>query len=301
MKCTLCPRNCNVDRNINAGFCGESDKIRIARAALHFYEEPSISGAAGSGAVFFCGCNLKCVFCQNESISGSRFGMEVSIERLAEIFLELQSQSANNINLVTPSHFVPQIREALILAGNNGLSIPIVYNTSAYESVESLKLLEGLVDIYLPDMKYSINDLAVKYSKAPGYFEISKAAIQEMYRQVKAPVIDEATGLMKKGVIVRHLLLPLGVKNACGVVSWLHETFGENIYISLMNQYTPMTNSPSLLKVKDEYPHLCRKVTKREYERLIDFVLSLNIQNAYIQEGDTASDSFIPSFDYTGI
>lgn len=301
MKCTLCPRNCNVDRSINAGFCGESDKIRIARAALHFYEEPSISGAAGSGAVFFCGCNLKCVFCQNESISGSRFGMEVSIERLAEIFLELQSQSANNINLVTPSHFVPQIREALILAGNNGLSIPIVYNTSAYESVESLKLLEGLVDIYLPDMKYSINDLAVKYSKAPGYFEISKAAIQEMYRQVKAPVIDEATGLMKKGVIVRHLLLPLGVKNACGVVSWLHETFGENIYISLMNQYTPMTNSPSLLKVKDEYPHLCRKVTKREYERLIDFVLSLNIQNAYIQEGDTASDSFIPSFDYTGI
>lgn len=301
MKCTLCPRNCNVDRSINAGFCGESDKIRIARAALHFYEEPSISGAAGSGAVFFCGCNLKCVFCQNESISGSRFGMEVSIERLAEIFLELQSQSANNINLVTPSHFVPQIREALILARKNGLSIPIVYNTSAYESVESLKLLEGLVDIYLPDMKYSINDLAVKYSKAPGYFEISKAAIQEMYRQVKAPVIDEATGLMKKGVIVRHLLLPLGVKNACGVVSWLHETFGENIYISLMNQYTPMTNSPSLLKVKDEYPHLCRKVTKREYERLIDFVLSLNIQNAYIQEGDTASDSFIPSFDYTGI
>ena len=150
-------------------------------------------------------------------------------------------------------------------------------------------------------MKYSINDLAVKYSKAPGYFEISKAAIQEMYRQVKAPVIDEATGLMKKVVIVRHLLIPLCVKNACGVVSWLHETFGENIYISLMNQYTPMTNSPSLLKVKDEYPHLCRKVTKREYERLIDYVLSLNITNAFFQEGATASDSFIPAFDYTGI
>ncbi len=299
-KCNLCPRKCNADRIEHKGFCKETKTIRLARAALHFYEEPPISGANGSGAVFFAGCNLKCVFCQNESIARSAVGKEVSIERLAEIFIELQKKGAHNINLVTPSHFVSEIKEALILSKKNGLSIPIVYNSSAYELPETLKILDGLVDIYLPDCKYSEESLAVKYSSAPNYFEISQKAIAEMYRQVGEAEFD-TNGMMKKGVIVRHLLLPLGVNNAKGVVKYLHETYGDSIYLSLMNQYTPMLDSQSLKNVSESYPELTRKVTKREYERLLDFVLSLNIKNAFIQEGAAASDSFIPDFDYSGV
>ena len=297
--CDLCPRQCNTDRSLRPGFCNESEKIMLARAALHFFEEPSISGTEGSGAVFFCGCNLKCVFCQNEKISRGLIGKEVSAEELADIFLNLESQGANNINLVTPSHYVYQIKDALIRAKEKGLSIPIVYNSSAYELPETLRLLEGLIDIYLPDFKYMDEELAVKYSNAPGYPDIAKKAIEEMVRQVGAPVFDER-GMMKKGVIVRHLLLPAGVKNAKSVVSYLNETYHDSIYISLMNQYTPM-DTPSLKKAGEKYPDLLRKVTKREYERLLDFVLSLNIENAYFQEGDTASESFIPDFDYTGL
>ena len=297
--CDLCPRQCNTDRSLRSGFCNESEKIMLARAALHFFEEPSISGTEGSGAVFFCGCNLKCVFCQNEKISRGLIGKEVSVEELADIFLNLESQGANNINLVTPSHYVYQIKDALIRAKEKGLSIPIVYNSSAYELPETLRLLEGLIDIYLPDFKYMDEELAVKYSNAPGYPEIAKKAIEEMVRQVGAPIFDER-GMMKKGVIVRHLLLPAGVKNAKSVVSYLNETYHDSIYISLMNQYTPM-DMPSLKKAGEKYPDLLRKVTKREYERLLDFVLSLNIENAYFQEGDTASESFIPDFDYTGL
>ncbi len=297
--CDLCPRQCNTDRSLRPGFCNESEKIMLARAALHFFEEPSISGTEGSGAVFFCGCNLKCVFCQNEKISRGLIGKKVSVEELADIFLNLESQGANNINLVTPSHYVYQIKDALIRAKEKGLSIPIVYNSSAYELPETLCLLEGLIDIYLPDFKYMDEELAVKYSNAPGYPEIAKKAIEEMVRQVGAPIFDER-GMMKKGVIVRHLLLPAGVKNAKSVVSYLNETYHDSIYISLMNQYTPM-DTPSLKKAGEKYPDLLRKVTKREYERLLDFVLSLNIENAYFQEGDTASESFIPDFDYTGL
>ncbi len=297
--CDLCPRQCNTDRSLRPGFCNESEKIMLARAALHFFEEPSISGTEGSGAVFFCGCNLKCVFCQNEKISRGLIGKEVSVEELADIFLNLESQGANNINLVTPSHYVYQIKDALIRAKEKGLSIPIVYNSSAYELPETLRLLEGLIDIYLPDFKYMDEELAVKYSNAPGYPDIAKKAIEEMARQVGEPVFDER-GMMKKGVIVRHLLLPAGVKNAKSVVSYLNETYHDSIYISLMNQYTPM-DTPSLKKAGKKYPDLLRKVTKREYERLLDFVLSLNIENAYFQEGDTASESFIPDFDYTGL
>ena len=297
--CDLCPRQCNTDRSLRPGFCNESEKIMLARAALHFFEEPSISGTEGSGAVFFCGCNLKCVFCQNEKISKGLIGKEVSVEELADIFLNLESQGANNINLVTPSHYVYQIKDALIRAKEKGLSIPIVYNSSAYELPETLRLLEGLIDIYLPDFKYMDEELAVNYSNAPGYPEIAKKAIEEMVRQVGAPVFDER-GMMKKGVIVRHLLLPAGVKNAKSIVSYLNETYHDSIYISLMNQYTPM-DTPSLKKAGEKYPDLLRKVTKREYERLLDFVLSLNIENAYFQEGDTASESFIPDFDYTGL
>lgn len=300
MLCSLCPRQCNIDRQTAKGFCGESDSVRLARAALHFYEEPPISGTNGSGAIFFSGCNLKCVFCQNESIANNNTGMEISINRLADIMLELQSQNAHNINLVTPSHYIYQIKEAILLAKANGLTIPIVYNSSGYELASSIKILDGLIDIYLPDFKYSDDTLAVKYSKAPNYSSYAREAIAEMFRQVGTPEFDE-NGLMKSGVIVRHLLLPLGVKNAKAVITYLNETYGDRIYISIMNQYTPMTETPSMLRVKDSYPELFRKVTKREYERLIDFILSLNISNAFIQEGHTASDSFIPDFDYTGI
>lgn len=298
--CSICPRQCNIDRQLNKGFCGESDTVRLARAALHFYEEPPISGSNGSGAIFFSGCNLKCVFCQNESIANNNTGIEVSIEKLADIMLDLQSQNAHNINLVTPSHYIYQIKKALILAKEKGLTIPIVYNSSCYELASSIRELDGLVDIYLPDFKYMDDELAVKYSKAPNYSNYAKETIAEMFRQTGSPSFD-ANGLMTKGVIVRHLLLPLAVNNAKNVISYLHDTYEDNIYISIMNQYTPMTDTPSMKSVATLYPELFRKVTKREYNRLLDFVLSLNITNAFFQEGETASDSFIPDFDYTGI
>lgn len=301
MNCNLCPRKCNIDRDRSTGFCKESSTVRIARAALHFYEEPPISGVSGSGAVFFSGCNLKCVFCQNESIATSLVGKEITTKRLAEIMLNLEAKHACNINLVTPSHFVPEIREAIVIAKEEGLSIPIVYNSSAYELPETLRLLDGLVDIYLPDFKYFNNETAVKYSFAQYYPEIAKKAIAEMFRQTGSFVIDDNTGLMKKGMIVRHLLLPLGVKNAKNVISYLYETYGDDIFISIMNQYTPMPETPSMKRVESTMPELFRKVTKREYERVLDHVLSLNIKNAFFQEGDTASDSFIPDFDYTGL
>lgn len=297
--CNLCPRKCNIDRSVNKGFCNEPETLILARAALHFFEEPSISGKEGSGAVFFCGCNLKCVFCQNEKISRGLIGKEVSIEHLSDIFINLQNEGANNINLVTPSHFVPSIKKALILAKEKGLTLPIVYNSSGYELAETLKELEGLIDIYLPDFKYFDNKKAVDYSFAPDYPDIAKKAIAEMFRQVGENQFNEK-GLMKKGVIVRHLLLPLGVNNAKDVVKYLYETYGDKIYISLMNQYTPM-DSPSLKKAGEKYPELLRKVTKREYDRLLDFVLSLGVKNAYYQEGDTVGESFIPDFDYSGI
>ena len=300
MECSLCPRKCNIDRASSTGFCGETNAVRISRAALHFYEEPSISGKEGSGAVFFAGCNLKCVFCQNIDISRGNAGKEVSIERLSDIFIELQNQDANNINLVTPSHYVLQIKEALIAAKDKGLSIPIVYNSSAYELPETLKILDGLIDVYLPDFKYMDDEMAVNYSNAPSYSSYAKEAIAEMFRQVGEPLLDDH-GMMKKGVIVRHLLMPLGVRNAKAVVDYLHETYGDKIYISLMNQYTPMLDSAVLLRAGESHPELLRKVTKREYEKLLDYVLSLNIKNAYFQEDGTASESFIPEFDYTGV
>lgn len=299
-RCLLCPRQCNTDRNRNKGYCGETNTVRLARAALHFYEEPCISGTVGSGAIFFSGCNLKCVFCQNYTIAGNEVGKEVSAERLAQIMLELQLKGCANINLVTPTHYVPSIKEALILAKSEGLTVPIVYNTSGYELVSTLRMLNGLVDIYLPDFKYSDNFLAKEYSNAPDYFEIASAAVHEMYNQVQSPVIG-SDGLMQKGVIVRHLLLPLGVKNARGVIDYLHETYGENIYLSIMNQYTPMEQNNRFNEICKKYPQLARRVTQREYNRVIDYALSLNIKNCFIQEGMTASDSFIPAFDYTGI
>lgn len=293
--CILCPRNCRIDRGGGVkGFCGESGAIRVARASLHMWEEPVISGNNGSGTVFFTGCNLKCIFCQNASLAANEVGKEVSTEELAEIFRKLQKEGAHNINLVTASHYVPQVAETIRIAKDRGLSIPVVYNTSSYEKVETLQLLDGLVDIYLPDLKYMDKSLAKAYSQAVDYPEAAKKAIEEMYRQVGGAVFDEETGLMKKGLIVRHLIMPGAVGNAKSVIDYLYDTYGNRIFISLMNQYTPMKKFP-------EYPELNRKVTKREYEKVIQYALDKGVENAFIQEGDTAKESFIPAFDLTGV
>lgn len=299
-QCNLCPRGCLVDRESGKiGYCGQNAKLRVARAALHFWEEPCISGTEGSGTVFFCGCPLRCIFCQNyqiangKRIGGETVGKEITVDRLAEIFLELQKQGANNINLVTGTHFVPQITEALVFAKKQGLVIPIVYNTGSYERIETLRMLEGLVDIYLPDMKYMSQELSKEYSYAEDYFEIASKAITEMVRQVGEPVFDEK-GYMKKGVIVRHLVLPGSIKDSKAVLEYLWNTYGNSIYISIMNQYTPMEQTKN-------HPKLSRKVTKREYNKVVDFAVNLGWKNGFIQEGKTAQESFIPAFDSSGI
>lgn len=293
-ECHLCPRNCGVDRLAGQkGFCGVDAGIMVARAALHMWEEPCISGKEGSGAVFFSGCSLGCAFCQNRTISKGQSGKVITVEHLAELFLDLQAQKANNINLVTAGHFLPQVREALILAKEQGLTIPVVYNSSGYEKAEILRYLEGLVDIYLPDLKYLEADLAGKYSHAKDYPEVAMKALEEMVRQVGTPEFDER-GMMKKGVIVRHLLLPGHVRNSKKVLEYLYGTYGDQIYISLMNQYTPM---PAM---KDD-PQLSRKVTDREYDRLLDHAISFGVTNCFIQEGETAKESFIPEFNGEGI
>ncbi len=293
--CLLCPRDCGTDRFAGMrGYCGETNIIRIARAALHMWEEPVISGEKGSGTVFFTGCNLKCIFCQNASLAANEIGKEVTVEELAELFLNLQAQGANNINLVTPSHYVPQVAKTIPIARNQGLKIPIVYNTSSYEKPETLRMLDGLVDVYLPDFKYMDANLARAYSGAEEYPQVAMAAIGEMYRQVGTPAFDETSGLMQKGVIVRHLLMPGAVGNAKDVIDYLYATYGDNIFISLMNQYTPMKEFP-------EYPNLNRKVTKREYGKVIQYALDKGVSNAFIQEGETAKESFIPAFDLTGV
>lgn len=293
-ECHLCPRNCGVDRLAGQkGFCGVDAGIMVARAALHMWEEPCISGKEGSGAVFFSGCSLGCAFCQNRTISKGQSSKVITVEHLAELFLDLQAQKANNINLVTAGHFLPQVREALILAKEQGLTIPVVYNSSGYEKAEMLRYLEGLVDIYLPDLKYLEADLAGKYSHAKDYPEVAMKALEEMVRQVRTPEFDER-GMMKKGVIVRHLLLPGHVRNSKKVLEYLYGTYGDQIYISLMNQYTPM---PAM---KDD-PQLSRKVTDREYDRLLDHAISFGVTNCFIQEGETAKESFIPEFNGEGI
>ena len=293
-ECRVCPRNCSADRlSDQKGFCRVGAEIILARAALHMWEEPCISGKEGSGAVFFSGCSLGCKFCQNGQISRGQTGKKVTVDRLADIFLELQQQKANNINLVTAGHFLPQVAEAIEKSRNRGLQIPVVYNSSGYEKSEMLKLLEGLVDIYLPDFKYMDPELAEKYSYARDYPEVAKEALKEMVRQTGTPEFDRR-GIMKKGVIVRHLLLPGHVKDSRRVLEYLLSTYEKEIYISLMNQYTPM---PAM---KDD-PRLSRKVTDREYQRLIDYGLQLGLENGFIQEGETAKESFIPEFNGEGI
>lgn len=297
MKCDLCPRKCLVDRKKGEkGICGQTENLKVARAALHFWEEPCISGDAGSGAVFFSGCPLHCVFCQNENIANGTVGKEISVERLAEIFLELQEKGANNINLVTPGHFVPQITKALDLAKQEGLKLPIVYNTSSYETVETIKRLEGYVDIYLPDFKYMSPGLSKKYSHAPDYAEVAKAAIAEMVRQTgKAVFVNgDEDNLILRGTIVRHLTLPGCMEDSMQILKYLHETYGDTIYISIMNQFTPLSNL-------EKYPELNRRITDEEYETLVDYAIDIGIENGFIQEGDTAEESFIPAFDCEGV
>ena len=293
-ECRLCPRNCGVDRlGGQRGYCRVGAQLLVARAALHMWEEPCISGEEGSGTVFFSGCSLGCKFCQNREISGGKRGKEISVERLADIFLRLQEKGANNINLVTAGHYLPQTAAALGSAKTKGLEIPVVYNSSGYEKRESLKWLEGLIDVYLPDFKYMDGELAKKYSNAQDYPEAAKTALQEMVRQTVSAQFDER-GRIRRGVIVRHLLLPGHVSDSKKVVEYLYNTYGNQIYISLMNQYTPM---PAM----EQDPLLSRKVTAREYGRLVDYALSLGLENGFLQEGETAKESFIPAFDGEGV
>lgn len=292
--CTLCPRMCRVDRTAGEkGFCGMGVAVQGARAALHMWEEPCISGKKGSGAIFFSGCTLKCVFCQNREIAEGKYGKEISSQRLTEIFLELQGKGAANINLVTAGHFVVPVKEALLRAKEQGLAIPVIYNSGGYERVETLCFLEPVVDVWLPDFKYMDGRLAREYSKAEDYPQTAKKALEEMVRQAGECRFDKE-GYIQKGVIVRHLILPGHTRDSMEILSYLHKTYGEHIYISVMNQYTPLP------QVKDLEP-LNRKVTRREYRRVLDFALELGIEQGYFQEGETAKESFIPLFDYEGL
>ncbi|MBP1755749.1 MAG: pyruvate formate lyase activator [Firmicutes bacterium] len=292
--CTLCPRECGADRTKGQkGYCKVGDELVVARATLHMWEEPCISGEEGSGTVFFSGCSIGCVYCQNVNIARGLAGKQITVERLAEIMLELQAKHANNINLVTPSHYVPQIIEGIKLARSNGLSVPMVYNTGSYEKIETLRLLEGYIDIYLPDLKYMDPEPARQYSGCEDYFTYAKEAIHEMVRQVGTAEFDEQ-GRMIRGVIVRHLLLPGYLSDSKNIIKYLYDTYGDTIYISIMNQYTPL---PGM----SEYPQLNRRITEEEYEELVDYAIEIGVENGFIQEGDTASESFIPEFNNEGV
>lgn len=291
-KCSLCNRKCLVNRYENIGFCMQTTDIRIAKACLTYFEEPCISNESGSGTIFFSGCNMGCCFCQNKKISTDNFGTIISVKRLSEIMLELQKKGAININLVTPTPHIIKIIEAIKIAKSNGLNIPIIYNTSSYETVDSIKLLDGLIDVYLPDLKY-FNDLyAIKYSKSPNYFKTASKVIEEMYKQVGFCQFDQ-NGNIKKGVIVRHLMLPTLKEDTKKIVSYLYKTYQDNIYISIMNQYTIMEN----IKFKE----LNQKVKDKDYNDVIDYMINLGIKNAFCQLDDTSSKKYIPDFNLEGI
>lgn len=286
--CNLCPRNCGIDREKGQiGFCKASNKIKIARYSLHFWEEPCLSSSKGSGTIFFSCCNMRCIYCQNYEISCNNFGREVSIDEFSKICLKLQEKGANNINLVTPTMYIPLIKEGLLLAKENGLSIPIVYNTSGYENAEALRELDGLIDIYLPDFKYYDDSLGEKFSFVNDYSKYAKEAIKEMYRQVGKNIFKD--DIMIKGVIVRHLLLPSHSEDSKKIIKYLYDTYKDNIYISIMNQYTPVRKI-------DNYKELNSIVSTCEYDDLINYACDIGITNAYIQEGETCKESFIPDF-----
>lgn len=287
MICSICPRHCNVDRSVNLGFCQSPDNFRVARAALHFWEEPCISGKEGSGTVFFSGCNLKCVFCQNNEISAENKGVEISDDKLISIFENLISQGANNINLVNPTHYAKRLAKVL---GRWKSPVPIVYNSSGYEEVETLKALDGLIDIYLPDLKYIRAEKAMRYSKAADYFEKASAALLEMRRQVEDKFDSD---IMKSGMIIRHLILPQNTNSSIAVLDFIKSNF-PNTFVSLMAQYTPCGDL-------SEFPEINRKITKREYEKVVNYAFDNSFDKLFIQELSSADKSFIPKFDFTGV
>ena len=289
-KCEICPHKCGIDRTKKEiGRCKSTDKIKIALYSVHHFEEPCISGENGSGTVFFSNCNLNCIYCQNYEISQEGKGKEISIEELADIFIKQQNKNVENINLVTPTSYTLQIIEAIKIAKKKGLTIPIIYNTNGYERVETLKLLEGYVDVYLPDLKYYDDEIAMKYSKIKNYFEISTKAIQEMYRQVGSPKLDKR-GMIKKGVMIRHLVLPNNIENSKNILKWIKENIDEDVYVDIMAQYFPT------YKAK-EYNELNRKLTKEEYQEIENYVYQLDIKNGYMQELGEHEEEYVPKWD----
>lgn len=291
--CTLCPRRCGVDRQARYGYCGGGAAARVAKAFLHPWEEPCLSGVRGSGTVFFTGCNLRCVYCQNYPISHEGVGKDISVARLSAIFLELQARGAHNINLVTPTPYIPHIVQAIRRARQGGLRIPIVYNTGGYERVESLRRLEGLVDVYLPDLKYCDARLSARYSGAPDYFVCATTAIQEMFRQVGEPVFD-AQGLIQRGLMIRHLTLPGALEDSQRVVDWVLEHLPRGVYLNLMAQYTPLGRAA-------DYPELATRVAREQYEALVDYALARGLECGFVQELDSASAEYVPTFDLEGV
>ena len=289
-KCTICPHKCGIDRTKNIGRCKSTDKVKIALYSTHNFEEPCISGEKGSGTIFFSNCNLNCVFCQNYEISQQGRGKEIEIEELAEIMLKQQEKGVENINFVTPTSYSIQIKEAIIIAKENGLKIPIVYNTNGYENVETLRELEGLIDIYLPDLKYYYNSLGKEFSKVDNYFEIATNAIKEMYRQVGRPILNEK-GVMQKGLMVRHLILPNNIENSKRCLKWLKENFNDKIYISLMAQYFPTYKAKEISEIN-------RKLTPKEYEEIENYLYDLDIENGYIQELGEHEEEYVPKWEY---
>lgn len=288
-KCELCPHRCKVDRKSGKiGRCKCNDKIKIALYSLHYYEEPCISGKNGSGTVFFSNCNLNCKYCQNYKISQLGKGEYITVERLADIFIAQQENNANNINLVTPTMYVEQIIEAIKIARENGLKIPIIYNSNGYENIETIKMLNGYVDVYLPDLKYADNNLAKEYSNINDYFEIATQAIKEMYNQVGAPILDE-NGIIKRGLIIRHLVLPEFIDNSKKILKWLKENIDSEVYISIMAQYFP-----TYLAKEDKY--INRKLTKKEYEDIENYVYELNFKNGYMQDLGEHEEEYVPDF-----
>ncbi len=292
--CNLCPRECEVNRIVGQkGFCMSGYLPKAALASVHQWEEPPISGTKGSGTVFFSGCSLKCVFCQNYTISAENTGKEITAQRLAEIFIEQQNRDVHNINLVSAGHFLPAVKKALILAKENDLTIPVVYNSSGYEKAEALKELDGLIDVYLPDIKYFSSELSKKYSQAENYFEVASKAVEEMYRQVGKYEFDE-NGIMTKGVIIRHLVLPSCRKDSKEILKFIKEKFGDNVYISLLSQYTPMYRAK-------EFKEINRRITTFEYEDVIDYFFEIGLKNGYMQKRTSATSAYTPIFDLKGI
>lgn len=293
-QCTFCPRRCGADRTVRPGACGAGENPRVARAALHFWEEPCLSGTRGSGTVFFSGCPLRCCYCQNHAISAGNGGRDVTVERLADIFLELQAQGAHNVNLVSPTHYTPQIAESLRMARAGGLSIPVVYNTGGYDGPGGLALMDGLVDVYLPDIKYACAERAARYSGAADYFAAASAAVLEMARQVGPAEFDDE-GMLARGLMIRHLVLPGGTADSIAVLDWIAGNLDrESVVVSLMSQYTPCHRSA-------EYPEINRRLTTLEYNRVLAHYRRLGFRYGYCQKRSSVGGEYVPPFNGEGV